>query len=46
MAKKRYKAEEIINILRQVEVLVSQGQVSTLINKLQLRGGYPEASLW
>ena len=30
MPKKYYKAEEIINILRQVEVLVSQGQTAQM----------------
>jgi putative transposase len=29
MAKKTYKAEDIINLLRQVEVLISQGQTTT-----------------
>ena len=30
MPKKKYKAEEIINILRQVEILVSQGQTAQI----------------
>ena len=30
MPKKYYKAEEIINILRQIEVLVSQGQTAQM----------------
>jgi putative transposase len=30
MPKKYYKAEEIINILRQIEILVSQGQTAQI----------------
>lgn len=30
MPKKYYKAEEIINILRQIEILVSQGQTAQM----------------
>lgn len=30
MSKKYYKAEEIINILRQVDILVSQGQTAQM----------------
>jgi len=30
MPKKYYKAEEIINVLRQIEILISQGQTAQM----------------
>jgi len=33
MPKRYYKAEEIINILRQIEVLVSQGQTAQMATR-------------
>ena len=33
MSKKYYKAEEIINILRQIEILVSQGQTAMVASR-------------
>jgi len=33
MPKKYYKAEEIINILRQIEILVSQGQTAQMASR-------------
>jgi len=34
MPKKTYKAEEIINLLRQIEILVSQGQTAQTAAKI------------
>lgn len=33
MPKKYYKAEEIINILRQIEILISQGQTAQMASR-------------
>lgn len=37
MPKKYYKAEEIINILRQIEILVRQGQVRKWLYELGIK---------
>jgi len=38
MARKRYKPEEIVAKLRQVDVLVSQGQIKWLILRVRRSG--------
>lgn len=49
MPKKKYKAEEIINILRQVEILVSQGQTAQIAVRgmgISEQTYYPERIWW